>query len=132
MRRAKQESVRKILGRDDVDEFWAVTPMHRTQAECWPRYPAARNRQLIWQANQSLGKVEEHEVPNERERLEEGAALGVVSIFGGDWRHVKSEWKSTDPSRWGSRSARWPSSGSYDCPFTMTAWTSSSTGAISS
>ena len=31
----------------------------------------------------------------------------------------KSEWKSTDPSRWGSRSARWPSSGSYDYVFLL-------------
>ena len=71
------------------EEFWAATPMHCTQAQCWARYPVARSRQLIWQADRSLGKVDEHEVPNKRERLEEGAVLGVVSRFGGDWQHVQ-------------------------------------------
>ena len=54
---------------------------------------------------------------NKRKRLEETAALGVVSRFGGDRRRVRNprpetvKSKSTGPPRWGSLSTRWPSSG---------------------
>ena len=50
----------------------------------------ADGQQLIWQADRSLGKVDDREVHNERERVEEGAALGVVLRFGGDCRHVQN------------------------------------------
>ncbi|XP_073249874.1 uncharacterized protein [Porites lutea] len=64
----------------------------------------ADGQQLMWQADRSLGKVDDHEVHNKRERLEEGAALGVVSRFGGDCRHVQNRVEVDKPFQVGIKS----------------------------
>ena len=64
----------------------------------------ADGQQLIWQADRSLGNVDDHEVHNKRERLEEGAALGVVSRFGGDCRHVQNRVEVDKPFQVGIKS----------------------------